>query len=89
MPELFVIWAQLDFGTRASPKQSAGFLPSRSESKASYLCWNNSFKIIAFGVEWILLGENCQEILLVLTCQNIQRHNSPALLVSFLYQGVN
>ena len=86
---IFVIWAQFDFGTRASPKQPAGFLPSRSQSKASLLCWNNFVQNYSLWCRVDPAEQNCHQILLVLTCQNFQRHNSPALPVSFRHQGVN
>ena len=32
MPDLFVMWTHLDFGTHVSPKQLKSFLPSKSQS---------------------------------------------------------
>ena len=84
MPEWFVIWAQFDFGTRVPSNQLASFLPSMSQSKPFYLCWNVPFKIIGFFLSSAtLMDQKCQEMLLVLTCQVIENHISSVLPAGF------
>ena len=51
----FVGWAYFNFGTRVSPYQLALFAPSKSQSKAFYLCWSISMKMNGewfFSVQW-------------------------------------
>ena len=73
-----------------SPNQLTSFLPSKSQSKALYLCWYIALKII--GIFWCsgsLMDQKCQKMLLVLICQDFQTHISSPPLASFFQQVVN
>ena len=76
MPELFVIWAHLDFRTLVFPKQLTSFLLSRCQSKAFYLFWIISLKIIDFiPCGGILMDQKFENVLLFWTCLDIQTHS--------------
>ena len=73
MPELFVILAQFDVGTRVSLNQLARFLPSRSQ--LFLLVLKFSVRTHCFSpCIGMLIGQKCRKMLLVLACQDLQTH---------------
>ena len=89
VPELVVIWAQFDSDYQVSPNQLAWFFPSWSQSKAFCLCCVVAFEIVFFSFRGMLRNQNCQKLLLILTCHVIQSHILSALLASFFHQDIN
>ena len=69
MPELFLVWTHLDFGTRISPKQLFPFLLSRSQSEA----WKmpvTSFDFVPYS--GFLMDQKYEKVLLFWTCLDLQ-----------------
>ena len=59
-------------------------------NQALSTCWSIPLKLDGFSpCSGILMDQKCQKLLLVVTCRDIQTHNSSALLASYFSQGVN
>ena len=90
IPEVFVIRAQFDFGSRVYPNQLAWFFLTKSQSKVFYFCLKFAFKINRFSpCNGLFIDQICLKVLLILTCQGCPTHISSAPNALFFHQVVN
>ena len=88
--EMFSLRTFLEFQTHISPKQVIWFSLSRSQSELFYFYWNLQIKNIDFfQCIRILMDREIQNVLMFLTCFDIQTQFSSVLHASFFNEGVN